>query len=199
MSDLITITEYAKRRGISDAAVHQALKDGRIEAITVNGKRLIHEDLADRQWRERTQHSKARRKQTASAKLQSSSPAAVAAEAPPAPTPVSFSSDASGDASYMDARTRREAALAQLAELELAKSSQRLVDRDRVATAAMRLGRLLRDAILGLPTQLSPELAAMTDPLTVEARLTEALRQVLDDVSRLTAQDLEGLLGADLS
>jgi hypothetical protein len=99
----------------------------------------------------------------------------------------------------MDARTRREAALAQLAELELAKSSQRLVDRDRVAAAAMRLGRLLRDAILGLPTQLSPELAAMTDPLTVEARLTEALRQVLEDVSRLTAQDLEGLLGAEAS
>lgn len=62
---------------------------------------------------------------------------------------------------YWDAKTRREGALAELAEIELAKTCGNLVDRQRVEAVAFAAGRLLRDTVLGLPTQLAPIFAGM--------------------------------------
>ena len=198
MSGLVSIAEYARHRGVSDAAVHQAIKAGRVDVIEVDGRRLLHPDLADHQWRERTQHSKARPKRSSSSAMR------PAEEGPPAPMPPfpttprlapAVAPDELPDPDYFSARTRRELALAQLAELELARTAGRQVDRERVAAVAMRIGRLLRDTVLGLPTPLAPVLAELTDPLAVETRLTEALRAALADVARLSTQDLEALLG----
>jgi hypothetical protein len=193
VSGLVSIAEYARHRGVSDAAVHQAIKAGRIEAIDVDGRRWLHPELADRQWRERTQHAKARRKDSASPALERPVPV----EPEPALAPDGGVARAEGgDPSYLDAKTRRETALAKLAEIELDRESRRLVSRARVAEAAKRLGRLLRDALLGIPTILAPELAALDDPLAIETRLADALRLVLHDIANLTAQDIEALIGS---
>jgi hypothetical protein len=65
-----------------------------------------------------------------------------------------------------------------------------LVERRRVEEASMRIGRMLRDAILGVPTKLAPEVSHLSDPWEIEQRLSVALRQVLDDVVKMTADDL---------
>ena len=198
MSGLISIADYARHRGVSDAAVHQAIKAGRVDVIEVDGRRLLHPDLADHQWRERTQYSKARPKRSSSPATRPAEESLPASTLPYAASLASAppgSPDEPSDPDYFSARTRRELALAQLAELELARTAGRQVDRERVAAVAMRIGRLLRDTVLGLPTPLAPVLAEMTDPLAVETRLTEALRAALSDVARLSTQDLEALLG----
>ena len=65
------------------------------------------------------------------------------------------------------------------------------VERRRVESAAFAAGRMLRDAALGLPTQIAPELANLTDPFEIEMKLRNALRRVFEDAARMTADDLD--------
>lgn len=106
------------------------------------------------------------------------------------------SDDAAGsnDPKYWDNKTRREGALAELAELELSKKRGDLVDRARVESAAFAIGRMLRDAVLGLPTRLAPDMATMTDAFEIETKLRAALRQVFEDAAKMSADDLEKAL-----
>ena len=97
---------------------------------------------------------------------------------------------ASSSPEYWTNKARREGNLADLAELELRKKCGELVEKARVEEAATRLGRLLRDAVFGVPTRLAPELASISDAFEVEQRLRGALRQVFDDIAKLTADDL---------
>ncbi|NNM70185.1 MAG: terminase small subunit [Gallionella sp.] len=102
--------------------------------------------------------------------------------------------DANGkaDPKYWDAKARREDTLAELAQLELARQRGNLVVRQRVEAMSFAAGRMLRDTMLGaLPTQLAPELASMTDPFEIEVKLRNALRQILLDMSKMTADDLD--------
>ena len=54
MSDLMSVEEYAERRGCSTAAVRKAIRAGRIEAQRDGRRYLIDARAADTQWLERT-------------------------------------------------------------------------------------------------------------------------------------------------
>lgn len=154
---------------MTDDAIRRAVKSGRIDAVDLDGRQHINPQSADRQWQDRTDPSKHRH----------DNPAVLA------------SADLASPQSYMEAKTRRESALAEMAEIELAKAQGRSADADKVRAMAMTVGRLTRDAVLGLPFRLAPELASLDDPVTVEERMTRALRDVLDDVTDMTADDIE--------
>jgi hypothetical protein len=94
------------------------------------------------------------------------------------------------DPKYWGNKTRREGALAELAELELAKKRGELVERAHVESMAYAAGRALRDIVLGLPTKLAPQFANMTDSYEIEVKLRTALRQVFVDAAKMTADDL---------
>jgi hypothetical protein len=110
---------------------------------------------------------------------------------PDAPTDDDPETRSSANPRYWDAKTSRESTLDQLAKLELSKKKGDLVERERVEAMAFASGRMLRDSVLGLPTQLAPELAAMTDPFQIEIRLRDALRQVFADTAKMTVDDLD--------
>jgi len=101
---------------------------------------------------------------------------------------------AAADPKYWDNKTRREGTLADLAALELAKKSGELVEFKRVEEAAFAAGRLLRDTVLGLPTRLAPELAAMNDTFQIEIRMRDELRQIFSDVAKMAVDDLKRLI-----
>jgi len=92
---------------------------------------------------------------------------------------------------FQKARALREHNLAQLAEIELRKAKEELVERSAVKLAAYNGGRLLRDQLLGMPPQLAAELAAMTDPWEIEKHLTKVIRRTLEDAERLSTADME--------
>lgn len=98
---------------------------------------------------------------------------------------------------YQSSRAKREHHLAQLAASEARKAAGELVDRAAVENAAFTAGRMLRDLILGLPRQIAPELAVISDTWELERALTTHLRRVLDDASRLNSADLEQALTAE--
>lgn len=100
------------------------------------------------------------------------------------------------DPTYWAAKARRESALAELAEHELSKKRGDLVERVRVESASFAIGRMLRDAVLGVPTQLAPQIVGMGDAFQIEHLLRAALRKVLEDHARMTADDLARALEA---
>ncbi|AHZ72623.1 hypothetical protein OU5_5544 [Pseudomonas mandelii JR-1] len=95
---------------------------------------------------------------------------------------------------FQKARALREHNLAQLAEIELHKAKGSLVALPAVQTGAYNAGRMLRDQLLGMPPQLAPELASMTDPWEIEKHLTAAIRRSLEDAERMSSADLEHAL-----
>ena len=101
--------------------------------------------------------------------------------------------DVCTDPKYWDNKARREGALAELAEVELERQRNSLVDRARVEATAIAAGLALRDAALRGATQLAPVFATMTDAFQIEIKLRDALRQVFADAAKLTVNDLARL------
>jgi hypothetical protein len=103
----------------------------------------------------------------------------------PSPTAVGALPD------FQKARALREHSLAQLSQIELLKVQGSLVEREAVETSAYNSGRMLRDQLLRLCSQVAPELAGMSDPWEIERHLTTALRRTLEDAERLSSADLD--------
>ena len=92
---------------------------------------------------------------------------------------------------YQQSKARLALAQAMLAETTLLETNKSLVKVSVVDAASFAAGRMIRDLILTLPTQLAPELAAMSDPWEIERYLVSALRRVLDDAASMTTADFE--------
>ncbi len=93
------------------------------------------------------------------------------------------------DEDFQTARTRREVAEANLAELKVAEQKGSLLRVEAVRAAwARRLGST-RDALLQIPIRAAPVLAAETDIEQVSLILEGEIRQALAELSR------EGLPG----
>lgn len=117
--------------------------------------------------------------------------------APTAPAETDPAPPAGGKYDYQSSRAQREHYLAQLAESEARKAAGDLVEREAVEDAAFAAGRMLRDLVLGLPKQIAPNLASISDSWELERTLTTHLRRVLEDASRLSAADLEHVLNSE--
>jgi DNA-binding MurR/RpiR family transcriptional regulator len=104
--------------------------------------------------------------------LQTSGPGA--ALAPPPGEPRAMPALAAG-------RTRKVSADAELAELELARRKEQLLDRDQAERAAEDLARRLRDRILMVPRTIARELVLLPDEGAVAGHLTLALERALSE------------------
>lgn len=193
---LMGLREYARYResrglpGITLRAVQKAIESGRITTVVdERGKPKIDAEVADIQWGRNTDPDQSAR---ANAGRDVSPPPSASASAGGHSGGHSGSAGGEREGSlYWDAKTRREIAEAATAELKLAEMSGNLVKRASVERAAFEAGRLLRDMILSVPSGLATELAAMTEPQAIEARMREDLRKVLDNLTRLTRTGLE--------
>lgn len=154
--ELILPAEYARRRGVSRAAVTKAIRrcgiplvDGRLDPLVANTL-----------WQARTDQDQARRALGQN----------VGKDAPPAPEPTAS-----------DWRNRREAAEAQIAELNLRKAAGELVE---VAAVRREIGR----RIAAIETQFDalPERASAALGTNDEHRrkVRQFLREELDQVRR---------------
>lgn len=184
--EILSRTEFAASRGWSRQYVGKLAKQGRL-VLTADGKvdvaateALLQSTADPSKTGVADRHQQARVEKGVTAHLV---PAAPPLE--PIPDPEDEAID------FQKARARREHYLARLAENEARKSDGELVEREAVENAAFATGRMLRDLLLGLPKQISAELAAISDPWELERQLTAGLRRVLEDAQRLSAADLE--------
>ncbi|MCD8514635.1 MAG: hypothetical protein LRY31_01075 [Burkholderiaceae bacterium] len=88
------------------------------------------------------------------------------------------------DEDFQAARTRREIAEANLAEMREAELEGKLIRVDVIRAAWAKRVASTRDALLQIPSRLAPTLAAQPDVDQVARLLEEELRQALAELSR---------------
>jgi len=157
----LSITAYARHRGVSHVAVLKAIKTGR---ITKEPDGTINPAKADAAWERNTNQAQQRN---------DSHNSAPAISGP----------------SYAQSRAIREAYSARLAKLEYEEKSGALVRADSVKVAWFNVLRVLRDRVLNLPDRMAPLLAAEPDVRKTHELLENELRQILEDAAD-AVQDL---------
>ena len=157
---------------LSQAALGRAL-DLSAPAITKLKKQgmPVHSVAAAQQWRQDRQNVAQRKPWPGRT--------APAAPAAPAAPPAEFVHGESHDA----ARTRREIAEADLAELKLGELHGELVRAADVRASYARRLASLRESLLQIPARLAPIVASETDQAACHETLQSELHAVLEQIS----------------
>jgi hypothetical protein len=170
--ELVTMAEYARRRGCTEGAVRRAVKSQRITLI--DGR--LDPVAADVQWARNTRVRAGSRPADADH-----------LRLPGASTQAGSASERDADREDPDAywvvKARRERAEADIAELKLAELRGELVRAADVKASHARRLSALRDSILQLPARLAPVLAAEADAARCHDTLQAELHAVLAQVS----------------
>lgn len=165
----VTPTAYAKHRGVSPAAVFDAIEKGRLCTSLEkkdSGRYLIDVDAADAEWAANTDSG------TGSLAHMKNRPKVEAQDVDDDDQPIT----------YAEARAQHERFKARLAELELEQREAKLVDVDAVQRESFRMARLVRDSLLNIPDRVAGELAAENNQFKVHQRLVKEIRRALEDL-----------------
>ncbi len=161
---LLTLTQYAVHRGVTENAVRQAIQQGRISS----SDGLIDQESADEDWARNTHpagHGGQNRGKTMP-KGRRWLPSAGQPGVPP----------------YSDSRNRRAAATAKLAEIEVSRRSGELVSLAVARADEFKLNRRTRDMLLALPDRLAPRLSGL-DQFEIQRILTEEVRRMCSEIA----------------
>ena len=88
-----------------------------------------------------------------------------------------------GPSSYSEARARKEAALAELRELQLRQKKGELVTRESVQKATFASRRRARDQFQNLPARYSGLFAAESSQEKIFITMSKAIREILEELS----------------
>jgi len=80
---------------------------------------------------------------------------------------------------FAEARAAKEAALAEIRQLEAARKRGETIDKAAAVRSFSRSGMVFRDAMLSIPGRVAAQLATETDERRIEALLTAAIRAEL--------------------
>ncbi|MCG3187268.1 elements of external origin [Extensimonas sp. H3M7-6] len=172
----ISIRAYARHRGVTDTAVHKAIRAGRITPETDG---TIDADRADREWARNSDVPKTGTRAKAAKVAVPEGGTGVGGDGPAAlPT---------GGASLLQARTVNEVVKAQTNKVRLARLKGELVDRPQAIAHVFKLARSERDAWLNWPARISAQMAAKLniDPHTMHVALEAAVREHLQELGEL--------------
>ena len=176
----LSIRAYARHRGVTDTAVHMAIRTGRIHALADG---TIDPDQADAQWERNTSAPKTGT-QRPTVKVNVPQEDAHRADAGAS---SSQSAGGSGGTSLLQARTVNEVVKAQTNKVRLARLKGELVDRPQAIAHVFKLARAERDAWLNWPARVSAQMAAKlgVDAHAMHVALEAALREHLQELGDL--------------
>ncbi len=168
----LSIRAYARHRGVSDTAVHKAIRSGR---ITPEPDGTIDPHRADAQWAQNTEAPKVG--------TRASAPRVRVTEETGAGGPAL----PVGGTSLLQARTVNEVVKAQTNKVRLARLKGDLVDRAQAIAHVFKLARAERGAWLNWPARVSAQLAARlaVDPHTMHVALEAAVRDHLQELAEI--------------
>lgn len=186
----LSIRAYARRRGVTDTAVHKAIRTGRITPLSDG---TIDPERADEQW---TQNTSAPKAGTARQAVKVSVPEtrndnafSTSAGATMSATSGAGSVGGSGGTSLLQARTVNEVVKAQTNKVRLARLKGELIERPQAIAHVFKLARSERDAWLNWPARISAQMAAKLeiDAHTMHVALENAVREHLGELGNLQA------------
>jgi hypothetical protein len=185
---LICITEYARHRGVSLAAVQHAVQRGRIHR---HPDGMIDTDRADREWEQNTLHSNARYDQRGVPKKKRAGDCLqplVASRHVHAGRHGAEQDAAELDSAerlatgpdFNKARAAKEIFEARIKKLDYEERLGNLVSRKSVEVEAFTAFRILRDACFNIPDRISAQIAAETETTVVYELLSAELRRAFE-------------------
>lgn len=168
----LSIRAYARHRGVSDTAVHKAIRSGR---ITPEADGTIDPARADAEWARNTE---------------APNPSGTRQRAVPAKASTDGDAPTGGSTSLLQARTVNEVVKAQTNKVRLARLKGELVDRNQAIAHVFKLARTERDAWLNWPARISAQMAAELgiDPHALHVAIEAAVRQHLMELGDITAR-----------
>ncbi len=147
----LSIRAYARHRGVSHVAVLRAAKAGRVY-LEPDG--TIDPAKADIAWERSTEPGRTR------AKPEKLKPVAEGAMGSVRETLKEQGLPASGNVTFVQARTAHEIAKAHLARLRLQRMKGELIDRARATALVFRMAREERDTWVNWPARVAALIAA---------------------------------------
>ena len=172
----LSIRAYARHRGVTDTAVHKAIRAGR---ITPEADGSIDAAKADSEW--------ARNSAPPRTGTQARAPRASVPEPSDTVRDAGTAALPAGGASLLQARTVNEVVKAQTNKVRLARLKGELVERSQVVAHVFKLARDERDAWLNWPARVSAQMAATlaVDPHAMHLALEAAVRDHLRELGEL--------------
>lgn len=172
----ISIRAYARHRGVTDTAVHKAIRTGR---VTPEADGTIDADRVDADWARNTDSPKRGTRERAES--------VVVREVSGGTSAVLPASQGTGGTSLLQARTVNEVVKAQTNKVRLARLKGELVDRSQAIAHVFRIARSERDAWLNWPARVSAQMAAKlgVDAHAMHVALEAALREHLQELGDL--------------
>lgn len=186
----LSIRAYARHRGVTDTAVHKAIRSGRINALADG---TIDPDQADAQWARNTSAPKTgTQRPTVKVKVpevDGDGGGDSAGDRGGAGATSNTSSGGGGGTSLLQARTVNEVVKAQTNKVRLARLKGELIDRPQAIAHVFKLARSERDAWLNWPARVSAQMAAKLklDAHTMHVALENAVREHLQELGNLQA------------
>ncbi|NBV07407.1 MAG: hypothetical protein EBS06_09290 [Proteobacteria bacterium] len=162
----LSIRAYARHRGVTEAAVRKAIRQGRVSKGK-NGK--INPKTADKEWGQNTDPAQIK---------------AVFTEEKPDYSQNSIPNATNGP-SYQQSRAIKEAYGAKLLRLQFEKESKKLISIDDVKVSAFNAARMTRDRILNIPDRVIPQLVGKTDIFEMKEILKAELIKALEELSKV--------------
>ena len=189
----ISIRAYARHRGVTDTAVHKAIRSGR---VTPEADGTIDADQADAQWERNTSAPNiGTQRPVVKVKVpeidgpERSSAGGTGASGATGGMGATGSANVggSGGTSLLQARTVNEVVKAQTNKVRLARLKGELVDRPQAIAHVFKLARSERDAWLNWPARVSAQMAAKLeiDAHTMHVSLESAVREHLQELGDL--------------
>jgi hypothetical protein len=176
----MSVSEFARHRGVSAEAVSLAITDGRIKTEPDGS---IEVTQADIDWERNTRKARrdpkvdvaagTKRRETWAKK--NSARAEIAA--------ADSGALESNSMSYADARAYEQNINAKLKQIELEQRQGSVLPREAVAQTLETLFRVHRDAILNIPNRVAAQVFEQTSIADVHAMLENELRVTLDELA----------------
>ena len=172
----VSIRAYARHRGLSDTAVHKALKTGR---ITAEADGSIDIERANREWQLNTSH----REKLSSPQL--GRKARDPSQGDPSQIHEQQGEFSSGRTTYTQAKTANEVLKAHTNRVRLKQLKGEVIDRSEAIAHVFRLARQERDLWQTWPSRVSSQMAAEleVDAHKLHVTLGRYIREQLEEVA----------------
>lgn len=184
-------------KGVSRAAVHEAIKTGRLKNSLrkdKNDKWEIDQKKADIEWEQNTKHHL--RHNAKDPKLRYKQQVATLETITPEIKKTSKSDVSVPRETKMhiaEASRVKEEFSAKMAQLKYFERAGELVDVKKVQNESFKIARIVRDSLMNIPERISAELAGTNDTVVIHQKLTEEIRKVLEGLP----EKFESELGQD--
>jgi len=174
--------QYAKHRGVSAVAVSVALKEGRIKAVSHDGRNYVLDfEQCDRDWVKNRNPANSASQAEAARNPDKQGP--VEPPTPPIKDEADKAEPEVSEMNFNQARTRRERFQAELARLEFEEKSGMLISAEKVRAQQFTLARNVREALLNIPNRIAPSMVGLSTLHEARMILTKEIHAALTSLA----------------